>query len=80
MHQRAVDDHPQKVVTYDLILHERSVSYVTASGGGTQAEFDSGHGSLSSKPSMAVSGTQITEVVMSGGHSSWNAVWSMSGF
>jgi hypothetical protein len=51
-------------------LAEGLVSYVTISGGGTQTEFDSGHGSLSSKPSIAVSGTQMIEVGTSGGHSS----------
>lgn len=69
-----------KVVTYDLILRERSESYVTAFRGRDSGEFDSGHGSLSSKPSMAVSGKQITDVGTSAGHSSWNAVWSISGF
>ena len=67
-----------KVATYDSILCEMRVFRDHFRGEGLKLDV-SDHGSLSSKPSMAVSGTQITEVDTSGGHSSWNAVWSIRG-
>jgi hypothetical protein len=70
--------HGTKVATYDSILCEMRVFRDHLRGEGLKLDA-SDHVSLSSKPSMAVSGTQMTEVGTSGGHSSWNAVWSIRG-